>query len=116
MCVLRATGAELDAAAFLRGSPLQAIKVFRRGEPRLPRSHSEGPRYETSGITIEVSLAPRSNLEAQIADAEAFLRAHCSELQRLAAAPGLEDLTLDFPTCLRIDGERVAAQFDRFPA
>src|SRR5262245_57518748 len=116
MCVLRATGAALDAQAFLRDSPLRAVKVFRRGEPRLPRSHPEGPRHETSGITVQVSQAPRSNLGAQVADAESFLRAHRAELQRLAAAPGLEDLTLDFPTSLRIDGERVVAQFDRFPA
>src|SRR5262245_28464993 len=40
----------------------------------------------------------------------------CSfELTVLRAAPGVEDMRLDFPLDLRIDRETVMAQFDYFP-
>ena len=116
MCVLRASGEAFDVDAFLSGSPLQPYKVFHRGEPRLPRSHPEGPQHATSGINIQVSEAPWSDLPSQISDAERFLETHREELQRLAESPGVVDLTLDFPINLRIDGASVVAQFDRFPA
>ncbi|MDJ0865674.1 MAG: hypothetical protein QNK03_06175 [Myxococcota bacterium] len=116
MCVLRATGAEFDPDAFLEGSRLQPRKVFRRGDPRLPNSQPDGPRHQTSGIHIDVSEAQWSDLPGQVADAERFLSANRDEVERLAGAPGVTDLVLDFPIELRIDGEGVAAQFDRFPA
>jgi hypothetical protein len=95
--------------------PWIACKVFRRGEPRLPRSKPDGPSYETSGLNIVVSDAPLSDLPAQVADAEHFLTANRGEIERLAQSPGVTDLTLDFAIELRIDGENVMAQFDRFP-
>ncbi len=116
MCVLRASGAKFDPDRFLEASPLESCKVFRRGDPPLPKSQPEGPRYETSGVTVDVSDAEWSDLPAQVADAERFLEANRGEIERLAQTPGVTDLTLDFPIELRIDGENVFAQFDRFPA
>ena len=116
MCVLRACGAEFDPDAFLEGSSLEPTKVYKRGEPRLPRSRPDGPRYAESGITISISDASWSDLHAQVADAERFLVEHRAELQRLGRASGVASITLDFPIELRIDGTSTIAQFDRFPA
>ena len=116
MCVLRASGTDFDPETFLDPSPFEPSKIYRRGDPRLPESRPNGPRYDTSGINVAVSEAPWSDLPAQVADAERFLEANRAELERLVQSPGVTDLTLDFPIELRIDGETVVAQFDRFPA
>ena len=116
MCVLRAAGADFEPDVFLADSALPPTKVYRIGEPRLPRSKPDGPKHDTSGITFSVSDAPWSDLSAQIADAETFLEAHRTEIERLASAYGVSDLVLDFPVELRVDGASVFAQFDRFPA
>lgn len=116
MCVLRAAGADFEPAAFLEGSSLEPTKVYKKGQPRLPRSAPDGPKHDTSGITVAVSDAAWSDLPAQVADAERFLETHQTEIERLARAPGIAELALDFPIELRIDGASVVAQFDRFPA
>lgn len=116
MCVLRATGAEFNPDAFLDASPFEPCKVFRRGDPRLPKSKPHGPRYDSSGISVAISEAPWSDLPAQVADAKRFLDANRAEIERLTHTTGVVDLTLDFPIELRIDGDTVVAQFDRFPA
>lgn len=116
MCVLRAAGAEFEPDAFLEGSSLEPTKVYRKGEPRLPRSKPGGPSHDTSGLIVAVSDAAWSDLPGQVADAERFLKAHKAEIQRLAHAPSVTDLVLDFPIELRIDGSSIVAQFDRFPA
>jgi hypothetical protein len=115
MCVLKASGTEFDPDAFLDPSQLVPCKVFRRGEPRLPKSQPHGPIHETSGINIYVSDSSWSDLPAQVADAERFLTENREQIIRLAQAPGVTEIVLDFPIELRIDGENIVAQFDRFP-
>jgi hypothetical protein len=114
MCTLRTAGAEFDVYEFLRGSPFEPCKVFRRGEPRLPRSNPEGQTQDASGFNLSVSDAPWDNLPAQVADVESFLREHESEVGRLREFPGVESVSLDFPISLDVNTE-VVAQFHRFP-
>jgi hypothetical protein len=116
MCVLRASGAEFDPDAFLATSSLEAFKILRRGEPRLPRTAPDGPKFAYSGITLVVSGAPMNDLPSQVADAEDFLRLHRAEIERLAKTPQITELALDFPIELRMGLPGVSAQFDRFPA
>jgi hypothetical protein len=110
MCVLRAFGVEFDVDGFLRDSSLAPCAIHKRGTPRLP-----GRVHKSSGINIVVSDASWSDLPSQIADAEQFLGKHSREVERLMRFRGVEGAVLDFPINLRI-GDRVAAQFDRFPA
>jgi hypothetical protein len=60
-----------------------------------------------------VSEAAWTDLPAQIRDAEAFLREHQREIERLLAFPGVEGVVLDFPIS-RFQDEPVA-RFHRFP-
>ena len=69
-----------------------------------------------NGLNILVSDAPMSDLVGQVADAERFLSENRPEIERLGNRPGVSDLILDFPIALRIDGENVVAQYNRFPA
>ena len=116
MCVLRASGADFDPDAFLKESALEAFKIVRRGEPRLPKSAPGGPKNTYSGITLVVSRASMNDLPTQVDDAEHFLEFHRAEVERLVKTHGISDLTLDFPIELRIGDPGVVAQFDRFPA
>jgi len=64
---------------------------------------------------MNIAVSDASDLPSQIADAEKFLAQHSREIERLMRFPGVEGAILDFPINLRI-GDRVVAQFDRFPA
>jgi hypothetical protein len=57
-----------------------------------------------------------SDLSTQVSDAQRFLEMNRADILRLAGRPDVADLTLDFSIPLRIDGERVAAQFELLPA
>ena len=118
--MLRASGSGFNVDRFVKKTVLPAVRVYRRGEARRPRSAPKGPKHATSGFTVPVSNATWSNLAAQIADAERFLKKHRDELGRLSRCRGLEVLLLDFPIELRIGKKtgrsKVAAQSDRFPA
>ena len=115
MCVLRASGPRFAVDRFAEKTSLPVCNVYRRGEPRLPRSKPRGPKHKSSGITVVVSDASWSKLPAQVRDAERFLSKHKREIKRLSRFPGVDGLVLDFPIHLRI-GRKVVAQFDRFPA
>ena len=110
-CVLRAAGISFAVDEFLAGSTLKPIAIFRRGEPRLPESHPEGPKLSASGFHVVASEADFSNLQVQMADAIHFLEQNQAELTRLGAFPGVENLSLDFG----IEERDVAAQSERFP-
>lgn len=114
MCVLRVSGRAFDAEKYLTLSGLTADSVFRAGEPRF-KSKPEGERRRSSGFTVDVSHASWEDVRTQVEDAVAFLKQHEQTLTALRAAPGVEDLRLDFPVDLRIDRVHVMAQFDYFP-
>ncbi len=114
MCVLRADGAQFDVDAFLAGSTLSPCTIYRRGEPRL-KGGRVAQRRGGSGLHVTVSDASWSDLAAQAADAERFLREHHDEITRLRTFPGVDGLGLDFAIESRI-GKDAVAQFERFPA
>jgi len=116
MCVLRARGTDFDVDRYLSASSIPSINVYRRGEPRLPASRPDGAKHAGSGFNAEVSTAAWDDLPGQIEDARHFLARHKTDLERLRTFPGLEQLTLDFPTHLRIGTNEVVVQTDRFPA
>ena len=110
-CVLRVSGKHFDARAYARRSRLPIASVHVRGEPRLPRTRPKGEKYDSSGVTIDVSGAGVENLKRQIRDAIKFLAEQRSLLRGLRRVAGVETLTLDFGVADRA----VAAQFDYFP-
>jgi hypothetical protein len=114
MCVLRVTGKNFDAEAFLRNSSLKPYKVFRSGDPRT-MSSAEGSVHMESGFNVNVSDAAWTDLSQQISDACTFLGQYTHELQLLTSLGTVEDIRLDFPSYLRIGTNEVVAQFDYFP-
>jgi hypothetical protein len=114
MCVLRVTGKRFDADLHLAQSGLTAHKVFRAGEPRF-QSSPEGKRNEVSGFTVDVSRRSWADLPGQVIDAIAFLKEHEHAIAKLRAAPGVDEIRLDFAIDLRIDRQKIMAQFDYFP-
>jgi hypothetical protein len=114
VCVLRAYGAEFDPDEFLEGSELTPAFVFRRGELQIPELE-EGPQHEMSGIHFTVSEASWQTLVGQVEDAEQYLKTHTSDLLRLVAFRGVEQVSLDFPLDLRLS-QTTWMQSDRFPA
>ncbi len=114
MCTLRAFGTEFDVDMFLASSSLVPSTVFRKGEPRRPKTAPDGPKHHQSGVCIGVSDAEWSDLATQASDAEQFLISNRMALEALAAMPGIEDFLLDFPIELRADGIKIATQTDMF--
>jgi hypothetical protein len=94
--VLRASGEEFGVDAFLAVSNLHPTKVFRRGEPRAPKSNPNGRTHETSGLNVVRSNADFHELPRQISETVAFLELHASEIRQLVAWPGVEGASLDF--------------------
>jgi hypothetical protein len=116
MCVLRANGKDFDVDLFLRKSPIEPCKVYRRGEPRFAASQPHGPTHETSGFNANVSTKEWDDLAGQITDAKSFLTEQRAELDRLRKFAGVDGIEIDFPIPLRIGRNNVAVQSDRFPA
>jgi hypothetical protein len=112
MCVLRVSGERFDPDAFLALSTFVPTKVFHRGDSSALRSR--GPS-KASGFVVPVSDRSWADLQGQIDDGVAFLRTNKAELLRLASDTTVEDVRLDFPMSLRLDGENVMAQFDYLP-
>jgi len=114
MCVLHVSGKTLDPDKELAASGLTPRRIGRAGEPRL-RSKPDGDRLDHSTFSVDVSEASWSSLVDQVNDAVAFLKTHYDTLKSVRTAPGVEDMRLDFPLDLRIDREKVFAQFDYLP-
>ncbi len=110
-CILRVSGRQFASRSYAQRTTLPVVKVYVRGEPRLPRSRPNGKNHTTSGVNIEVSGADFTNFKRQVRDAVSFLTRHRPALRRLARIAGVEELTLDFGLADR----DVAAQFDYFP-
>lgn len=111
-CVLRVSGLTFNVDAFLKESSLEPLVVYRRGEPRGPRSAPTRPLNEDSGMNVSVSTREFSELENQIEDAILFLENHRQELRRLRAFSGVDRIALDFP----IEERDVPVQRSSFPA
>jgi hypothetical protein len=111
MCVLRVTGKHFDADRYLAASGLSAYQVYRAGEPS-----RGGKLHEVSGFRVQVSRRSGANVPEQVADAIVFLEEHQQALIALRSAPGVDDMRLDFAIDLRIDRQKVMAQYDYFPS
>jgi hypothetical protein len=112
MCVLRVSGRSFDPDSYLAACGLRAYKVFHAGEPEW-KSRPEGKRHDASGFRVDVSR--ESDLAAQVRDAVKFLDEFRDVLSKLTSISGVEDMRLDFPVDLRIDRQKIMAQFDYFP-
>ena len=91
-CVLRVSGTDFDAKAFVAESGLKAL------------------RLQDSSFNVNVSSCEANDLPGQIQDALRFLESQADILRRLCSRPGVR-LSLDFG----IAQKDVAAQFVRFP-
>lgn len=109
--VLRAYGTDFDPDRFCSESGLRPCKLYRRGEPQLPRTKPEGRKKEQSGINIVVSDADFHEFPRQVEETLAFLEAHKDELSRLRSFPGIEVMTVDFG----IERRDVIVQCDYLP-
>ena len=91
-CILRVSGRQLDVTKYLSESAFEnrTDTVFHIGEPRTSGSRSVNP---TTGFTV---LVGEGDVAKQTAAAIAFVDQYHSELLRLSAYPGIEQLTLDF--------------------
>ena len=114
MCVLRVSGRKFDPERFLASSSLKPYSVFRADQPQFA-SQPKGRIHQRSGFRVDVSRRSRKDLAGQVIDAIAFLKRHRQTLAKLRSIPEVEVIRLDFPVDLRIDRERVFAQFDYFP-
>ena len=90
-CVFHAVGKGFDVDAFVAQTSLTPYQVFHRGD----RPSARREPYESSGFKVDVSQADGC-LGTECEDAEIWLSANMTELLRLAAYPGIEDLRLDF--------------------
>jgi hypothetical protein len=106
---------QFDPSEFLQDSSFKERRIYLRGQLRFPKSQPNGPQYEVSGFTVAVSERSRDDLPGQIEEAIEFLSRNHSELERLGRSPGIEEVRLDFPYHLRVDGENILAQFDYLP-
>jgi hypothetical protein len=107
-CVLRASGAEFDAAAYLADSPFRRATVYGRGDP----AWAGAARGRASaGFNVSLGEDDGGGLAAQIDEAIEFLDLHEDELRRLGRFPGVEEVEIDFA----IEWRDAAMQTDCFP-
>lgn len=98
MCMLRVVGtAAFNVDDFISASKMKPSVVWRKGEPRWPRSNPNGPKCSTTGANFVVSNASWRNLSKQVTAAISFLKKNRSAIRRLKNAKGLGQIYLDFP-------------------
>lgn len=105
-CVLRVSGADLDAEAVLQQTSLHACSIWHKDSQRPAQTRN---RREDSGFAIDIS--DKENLKEQIQDAITFLTDRRTAVLNLMACPEVTRIELDFGIALRDS----AAQFNRFP-
>jgi hypothetical protein len=92
-CVLRIAGSRAAVRSFTARTSLPVCRVFIAGEPLL----SGSPKLtRVTGFNVSVSLAPGTDLPAQVRDALRFFKKHAGELRRLRAAFKRGSPELDF--------------------
>ena len=107
-CMLRIGGVDLDVDKLL-GINLKPNSIYRKGEPRTPKSKSINL---TSGARYVASNADFDNFEEQKKDAISFLRDNASPIREIMSIPGHEGAELDFG----INRRDVLVQSDSLPA
>ena len=85
---------DFDVDAFWAASPWQEYtdEVYHRGTPT---NHSTKPLFEQSGFCFGISDYEEHGLEQQIQDSIEFLTEDRTELERLAAFPGVDEMVLN---------------------
>jgi hypothetical protein len=109
-CILHARGTDFRIEHFLRTTSLKVFCAWQRGVVYGPA----GETFPDSGFSIEVSPADFVDPAEQIADAEAFLTTHRSELKRLWRQAGIDGVNLDFGFFSRISPTE-RSFWDAFP-
>lgn len=115
VCVLRAFGEDFDVDEFVTGTVLKPYEIYHRGELRFPKSKRKQDTNDHSGLKIKISDKNWDNLTGQIEDAVDYLATNFDSLKELVGFPNVEDVTLDFPLDLRIDGKKILGQYDYLP-
>ena len=95
-CLLKAEGTDFQVDAFLEGTDLIPSGLFRKGEPKFPRTQPNGEVWDSSRIVIDIDRRGFDNLQEQIAAATAYLKEHEREIARLCTFSGVEHVYLDF--------------------
>jgi hypothetical protein len=113
-CNLHVLGLDFNPHLALKKSKLQPYSAFNRGDARFPKSSRDRRPHKTSGFKCVVSDMDRP-LSEQVVDAIAFLKKHQADLRQMAAAPGIESMTLDFGYNVRIDNDKCDVQCDTLP-
>lgn len=109
-CIFSVSGESFDPGPFLAGTSLRPYCVWRKGEPRTPRK-----MQETGGFSCDVSKH-EDEIDGQIRDAIAFLKAHADDIRKLGNVSEVKRKDLDFGNWLRTwDDGTFFAQFTRLP-
>ena len=93
-CYIRAGGSRFDVDTFVSASTIEWHDVWHVGKvealpwPRSPKEH------QTSGLQIRVGDG--DEFTSLLRDASEFMRKNRGELLRLASAPGVDQVKLDF--------------------
>jgi len=106
-CILRVGGPGFNVDHFLRAAALEPYRVDRKGERGSSRRLAAEP-----GVHFLVSDRSFDDLDGQVAEATAFLKAHSQALRTIVSFPGVESPMLDFGVAWR----DVAVQVDRVSA
>ena len=109
-CVLRAYGKIFEVDKFLQNSKLKPIAIWRKGEAKWKNKPER--KCKDSGFSCDVSRKDFNNLKGQISDAVKFLKSNQSQLKKLVALSGVENVGLDFG----IERRDAYVQFDCFPS
>ncbi|WP_163341186.1 DUF4279 domain-containing protein [Desulfopila sp. IMCC35008] len=94
-CVLRVWGNEFDVDSITLEPELEAIKVWRKGQPKF-NSNPNSRLNETSGLSIELSSSDFSEIEKQINEAISFCKSHQKVLTKLVSHQGVDGAVADF--------------------
>ena len=114
-CNLVIVGKNLDIDAFLAQTKLKGFTRTYKGEPRF-RSKPDGKKLEHSILGIQTSKADFNELDKQIKETIRYLKKHKDKLSYIKEVKEIDLALLDFGINLRIDGDKVLMQSDRFPS
>lgn len=94
-CNLTFWGKDFNADAFNEQIGLEGYSISRKGEP-IYRSDPDGPKFDGSSCSIEVSKADFNGFKQQIGDVTSYLKENAEALKHISTTEGLEYAGLDF--------------------